>query len=143
MAEPALETAYKALANRLRTPGELWGTNARVSAVKSGTSYPYVLYFWAGGGEVQINGFRHANLRIAVLCISDKMSDAATGAGRISDLIREKGKQTSPADYLNGSSDWDILTITEEELIYVAEGTPDTITAYRWGAYYRFVMQAT
>lgn len=143
MADHALQAAYEALANRLRGTGETWGSNARVSWLKSSTPYPYVLYFWAGGGERQINGYRHAEYRIAVVCISNKLNDATTGAARISDLLREKGKQTSPADYLTGSSDWDILTVTEEDTIYLVENTPDTIKSYRVGAYYRFFMQAT
>jgi hypothetical protein len=142
MAESPLETVYKALSNRLRDPAESWGTRARVSGIKSNAGYPYVLYFWAGGGERQINGHRHAEYRVAVVCVSDKMSEAATGAGRISDLLREHGKLDDPADYLIGSADWNILTITEEDTIYLPEGTPDTITAYRWGAYYRIFMQA-
>jgi hypothetical protein len=141
--DTALQAAYEGIANRLRDPGEVWGTRVRVSAAKSGTAYPYVIQFWSGGGETMLNGSQNAELRIGVKCVSDKLADAARGAGRISARLRDKGKQDSPADYLIGSSDWDILTITEEEIIYLVEGTPDTVTVYHWGAFYRLFMQAT
>jgi hypothetical protein len=143
MTEPALQTVYKAVAARLSGSGEPWGSKVRVSLVKASTGYPYVVQFWSGGGEVQINGFIHAEFRIGVKCVSDKLAEAMSGAGRISALLREKGQQTSPADYLYGSADWDILTVTEEETIYLVEGAPDTVPVYHVGAFYRLFMQAT
>ena len=144
MAEIALQAAQKAITARLTAnPNELWGNRVRVSLAKSNTSYPYVIYFWSGGGESNTVRAQDSSLRIAVKCISSKMAEAMRGAARISELLNDCGKQDDAGDYLYGGDDWEILSITEEEVIYLPEQQADTITAYHVGAFYRFEMQHT
>lgn len=143
MAEIALQAAQKAIFARLTAdPLEPWGNRVRASLAKPNTDYPYVIYFWSGGGEVNRIKARDSVLRMGVKCISPKMAEAMRGAGRIADLLNDSGYLDDPDDYLYGGSDWVILSITEEEAIYLPEQTADTITAYHVGAFYRFEMEA-
>jgi len=143
----ALQAVQIANANRLIGSGnESWGRVVRVSVVKSNPRqadppYPYVLQFWAGGGHAQAIKTRDANLRMVVKCLSDKMADAMTGAQRLNDLLHNHGRLDNSADCLDGGTYWDILTVTEEDTIYMVETSADTIPIYHVGAYYRYIMQ--
>jgi hypothetical protein len=144
MSETALQAAQKAITARLTgSPDEPWGNRVRVSMARPNTPYPYVIYFWSGGGEANRIQARDAVLRFGVKCISDKMAEAMRGAERIAMLLNDSGQQDDQDDYLYGGEHWLILTITEEDVIYVPETTADTITAYHVGAFYRFEMEHT
>lgn len=142
MNETALQVVYKAIAARLTTSGEIWGNRVRASVVKADTPYPYVVQFWAGGGQVHMTTGRDAELVIGVKCVSDKLADAMQGAARIATRLDEHGRQDDATDYLVSGTEWDILSITEEETLYLVEqDAPDTIPIYHVGAFYRFVME--
>lgn len=141
MSEPALQACQKAIGNALDSGDEVWGTKVRVSFTRSDTPYPYLLYFWAGGGEANDIRADDAEFRMAVKVVSSKMAEAFAGKRRISDLLNNKGEQEVATGYLNGGTDWKILTCTEEETIYLAEKLTDTKAIYHVGAVFRIAMQ--
>ncbi len=144
MPDAALWAVYKGFNTRLTSDGsEVWAQRARASVTKAKTLYPYVIYFYAGGGAWNATTGRDAQYSIGVKCVTPKMSVAMTGAERISVLLDNKGKQDDPNDFVFGSADWDILTITEEETIYLAETPPNTDEVYHIGAFYRVVLEHT
>jgi len=143
MSRPALQAAYIAIENRLTAGAEPWGRKIRISVVKSGTTYPYVVQFWAGGGSANRIKQRDAELRIAVKAVSDKMADVMICAERITELLDDHGYQDNADDYLSGGTSWTILSITEEDAFFLAEPVSNTITVYHVGAFYRLFMQHT
>ena len=142
MSEPAIQACYKAVKGALDSGDEIWGTKVRASIAKADTAYPYLIYFWSGGGEINSIINDDAEFRIAVKVVSDKMAEAMTGKRRISDLLNNKGEQEEVTGYLDGGTDWTILTCSEEDTIYLAERLADTKVVYHVGAYFRISMQA-
>jgi len=144
MPDHSLYAVYMGFKNRLTGTGsEVWGQRVAASLIVSKSAYPYTIYFWSGGGAWNVSTSRDADYNISVKCVADKMSDAAIGAERISVLLDNKGRQDDGDDFVYGSSDWDILTITEMEHIYFVEGTADTVPIYHYGAVYAVKMQHT
>lgn len=143
MTEHALKAVYRGLRNRLVGDGNYaYNQNVRASLVKASTPYPYVVYFWSGGGALNETTTKDAMYRIGVKAVSEKLAEAMNAAAQISDLLDDKGEAESPSDYVNGGDDWKILTVTEEDSIYLVEQPPDTITVYHVGAFYRFHLDA-
>jgi hypothetical protein len=144
MAEPALQSCYKAIAAQLRSDGsEIWGTKVRASIVKPNTPYPYAVYFWSGGGENNSIRGDDAEFRITVKVVSDKLAEAMAGKQRISALLNNRGEQAVTTGFLAGGADWKILTSTEEDTVYIAEFVSDTLTIYHVGAIFRIALQET
>ncbi len=145
MNETALQALYKAVATRLRDPDEPWGVRAYVSTAKASkipVIYPYVVYFWSGGGATSSIIGAEATFRLSVKCVSDKLSVAMRGAARISALLDEQGEQDGESTPVEGGDEWFITSITEGETIYMVQATPDTVPIYHCGAVYRVVMEA-
>jgi hypothetical protein len=142
MTEPALQACQKAVATQLRGNGsEMWGVKVRVSLTKPNTDYPYLIYFWSGGGEANTIIARDAEFRMSVKVVSSKMAEAMQGKQRISELLNDQGEQEVTTGYLDGGADWKILTCTEEDTIYVPEFKSNTRTIYHVGAIFRIAMQ--
>lgn len=141
MAENALKAVYKGLRTRLVSDGSLlYGNKVRASIVQSNTGYPYCVYFWAGGGQGNRVVARDAEMRIGIKVVSDSMAEAMNGAAQVTTLLDNKGQQDDTTDYVYGGTDWKILSITEEDVIYLVDHAPDTMPIYHIGAFYRVVM---
>ncbi len=140
----ALQAAYKGIDARLSVAGGVFDTRVRVSVASSNKDgqfpYPYVIQFWQGGGEDNSIRAQDAALQIAVKCMSTKFADAFRGASTISTQLNDKGEQESPTDFVNGGDEWKILTVTENEAIYVVEGSSDSEIVYHVGASYALIM---
>lgn len=140
MAEIALQALYKGVQTALTSAGGVFDHRVRVSMVKAGTAYPYAIQFWQGGGEVNSIIGDDAEFMLGVKCVSDKLAEAMQGAATIHDTLNNKGEQGDPDLFVYGGADWIILTITEEETIYIAETTADSELVYHVGGSYRCAM---
>jgi len=143
MAEIALQALYKAVDARLEAAGANFGNRVTVSVAPSNKSgqwpYPYVIQFWQSGGEDNSLTTQDARFIIGVKCVGD-FADAFRGAAAISAALNDKGVQDDPDDFLNGGTDWDILTCTENDAIFIVEQLSDSEIVYHVGASYDVVM---
>lgn len=150
MAETALQAAYGALYIKLRS-ATIAGLKVYPDIADDEATYPYLVYFWAGGGESNRLRKHDANLVIGVKCVSNDLHQAFTGASEIVTLLNNQGIQDIvPAtgayvsNPLNGGSNWKIKTSTQEEAFHFTELIDNTSeTVYHDGAYYRFNMEAS
>lgn len=141
--ETALRNVYKALETRLSDSGEPWGSHAYMAQAHENAPYPYVVYFWAGGGEANRRRHQDAELVIIVKAVSDNAGEAFDCAARIAELLNDHGTQDNAADYVYGGSEWEIMTVTQEETLHLHEQFANTKALTHAGARYRFVMEAT
>jgi hypothetical protein len=142
-AEHALAALYRAVFQRLTGPGERWGNRVFPDMASAKAAYPYVVFFWQGGGERNAVKEQDADLVLVVKCISDGLAEAFDCAARISELLNDSGEQDDSADYLNGGTDWNILTSTQEETFHLPEMFEGVAPIYHEGARYRFIMERT
>lgn len=149
MADTALQAAYNAIYTRLHN-ATLAGVKAYPDIADDEADYPYIVYFWSGGGERNSNRKRDANLVIGVKVVTLDLHQAFTGAGQVADLLNDQGTQDVVAatgayvsDPLNGGANWHITTSTQEDVFHFTELIEqDNETVYHNGAYYRFIMEA-
>lgn len=122
MAEPALGALYEAMNLRLRTSGDLWSDRVYADTVPEKVTRPYVIYFWTGGGESnRLLRTQDAELVLTVKGIANNQGLAFAMAGRLSELLNDKGRYDDEADQMNGGADWWILTTTQEGHIHLVE----------------------
>lgn len=127
----------RAIFQRLTAGGEIWGQRVYPDVVPAGTVRPYVVFFWAGGGEVNDRWRPDANLVYGVKCVSTVKTEARTGAARIETLLNDAERHTPLAE----GADWAILHATREgaiELVEMVDGNP----LYHSGNRYRFQLEA-
>lgn len=137
--EPALAAIYRALETRLNNTGEPW-SGAYADNVPAGKPRPYIVYFLSGGGEVNRNRTQDAEVVMTVKALANSLSTAFECAARLSELLNDSGTQDS-ADPLEGGSDWEILTVSQERAIHLIE-TSDGKRIYHEGFQLRVVMEA-
>jgi hypothetical protein len=140
VSEIALAALYRAVGLRLSNGSAIFADRAYADYSES-DEYPYVIYFWSGGGEVNHTRRRDAEIVLTVTAISEKLGDAQIAAQQISDLLNDSGEYDDPADYLYGGTFWRILTSTEEDAIHTLDMFSGAVPIYHVGARYRFVME--
>jgi hypothetical protein len=144
MTDTALQAAYRAIRVRLIGNGvEPWGNRVYLSLGPQGAAYPYVIQFWSGGGALNAVKARDANLVISVKAVSNNDEAAMLAASRIAALLDDSGEYDDVDDYLYGGATWRILTITEEDTIFlpIRGAAPDEDIIWQVGARYRLRME--
>lgn len=144
MAETALEALYRAVGQRLTAQSEIWAERAYPDLAPKGTPRPYVLFAWAGGGEINQLTRQDAEIVLTVVCFADKLDVAFRGAGRISALLNDADLSngtagTPPA--LDGGADWQIIHVNQEQIVHLIE-LVDGAWVYREGHRFRVLMEA-
>lgn len=144
MAETALAALYRAVGQRLTAQSEVWGPRAFPVLAKVGTPRPYVLFAWAGGGELNQLVKPDAEIMLTVVCAADTLAVAFHGAGRISALLNDADASngttgTPPA--LDGGADWQIIHVNQEQIIEIVE-LVDGAWVYREGHRFRVLLEA-
>ena len=142
MSDTALAAAYRATFNRLKGPSEWWENRVYPDMGPTQAAYPYVIFFYSGGGARNAVRKNDANLMLTVQCISDDMATALAGAARVEELLDDHGQFDNSTDYLYGGASWHILTITQEEILHLVEQFAQAVPIYHEGARYRFIMEA-
>jgi hypothetical protein len=127
----------------------LWGNRVKPTEIAaSGIEYPYISYFWAGGGrEEQAAWLRSARITMTIkgVCgfaenLSDPYSIALEMQGSIADLLVDTGEQDfNPVFPTNAH--WRFLTINQGRMIYQAIQLSDTVWSYHAGHQYEFLME--
>lgn len=139
MAEIAQAALYRAVNRRLtQSTTELWGQRVFPDLAKTGTARPYVVYSYAGGGE--INGLRKQDAEIVLIvkAIAESMGQAFVAAGRISTLLNDA--DYSSVNVMDGGSEWAILHVKQEQIVHLIE-TVDGVQIYHAGHRFRFRME--
>lgn len=138
MTEDSQASLMRALRTRLLNGGEeIWSNRVFSDLAKTGTPYPYVVFAWSGGGEVNQLRKMDAEYVYTVRCIADEKAVALAGAGRIAALLNDADDYT--ANRLT-STDWTFNFVTQEGKIDVVEGV-DAGQIYHNGGYYRIHME--
>lgn len=139
MAEIAQAVLYRTVNRRLtQSTTELWGMRVFPDLAKTGTARPYVVYSYAGGGE--INGLRKQDAEIVLIvkAIAESMGQAFVAAGRISTLLNDA--DYSSVNVMDGGSEWAILHVKQEQIVHLIE-TVDGVQIYHAGHRFRFRME--
>lgn len=129
--EAALTALYRAVFARLNADPAAHWTSAHADLVPAqpAASRPYVLFFWAGGGERNRHVEPDAEIVLTVKICSGDQAGALAGKARLSALLNDAGAYdardaTVP---LEGGSDWLIRTTTQERdvhQVYLVDGQP-------------------
>lgn len=135
----ALESLYRALPLALKGAGN-WGDRVYPDLAPATVDRPYVVFFWAGGGEANWTRTNDANFVISVKCVANTMQDSMTGAGYIMAALNDKGTQDTRTCITNGA-DWTITTITADRAIHLVEAFAGANPVYHDGAQFRIIMQ--
>lgn len=138
--EAALQALYRAIYARLSRPGALWGSRVYADLASANAQRPYVVFFWAGGGEANTRRHADAELLLTVKIISERQAEAFQGVGRLAELLNDAGVYDS-ADPLDGGPDWVICTMTQERAVHLVE-LVDGARVYHEGFQLRVVMEA-
>lgn len=139
MAETALAALYRAVGKRLtESSGELWGQKAYPDLAPSGTAKPYVVFSWAGGGELNQLRTQDAEIVLQIKIVTDNLAQALIGAGRISTLFNDADYSSDSA--LNAGAEWIVQHVNQEGIVHMLE-TVDGGQVYHAGHRFRFRME--
>lgn len=139
MAEAALAALYRAVKTRLvAVTTHVWATRAYPDLAPANTARPYAIYAWAGGGELNAIVAQDAEIVLTVKVVAETLATAFTGAGEISALLNDV--RLTGALALDGGSDWDILTCTQEQAVHLVENV-DGVWLYHEGHRFRVRME--
>ena len=137
MAEAALAALYRAVRTRAIATSEMWGNQAFADIAPAKTARPYVVFNWAGGGEVNGRVAQDAEIVIAIKAVAESMADALTMAGRISALFNDADANGS--NEMDGGADWVIVNSQQEGIVHLVESV-DGRQIYHEGHRFRFYM---
>lgn len=138
MAETALAALYRAVARRLTENSELWGDRAYPDLAKSGTQKPYVVFSYAGGGEINARVQQDAEIVLTVKAVALSLDQAFAASARISTLLNDA--DASSAEALSAGSEWTIIHTKQEITVHLVE-LIDSVWVYHEGHRFRFLME--
>lgn len=139
--EAALQALYRTIYARLTRPGEVWGSKVYADLAPASVERPYVVYFWAGGGEANTRRHPDAELLLTVKIISERQVEAFQGGARLSALLNDAGVYDTD-DPLDGGPDWIICTTSQERAVHLVE-LIDGARVYHEGFQLRVIMEAS
>lgn len=126
-----------------------WGEGAYpVEIAHSEAVYPYVTWFWSGGGaELQAVGLRSARLQMSVKGVCGEQDGivspyemALIMQGEIADLLVDSGVQDKDPR-LPSHADWVVLTATQGRVIWQRVQLADKSWSYHAGHVYDFLLE--
>ncbi len=116
----ALAALYTGVTTRLDGAGP-WGVNVFARLAPAGTARPYVIFAWAGGGDLnRLVRKSDPEYLLRVKVVSDKMDEAMDCCALLVGLLDDAG-QYDTASPISGGSGWHILTTTAELRISTEE----------------------
>jgi hypothetical protein len=124
-----------------------WGDRVKPTEIAaSGVAYPYLSFFWAGGGREYQTHNRMARLMMTIkgVCgqadgVSSPLEVALVMQGAIADLLTDTGEQDINPVFPT-HAEWAFLTITQGRMIYQAIPLGDSVWSYHAGHQYEFLM---
>lgn len=150
MAVSALEALFETLKDYLVGDGsQLWGSRVVPTEVAaSGIDYPYVSFFWSGGGSEPLAAWldgERFTLTIKGVCgmgagISSPMAVAMAMDAAISELLRDSGEQDYNSRF-GVHSEWRFLTVTRGAIVSMRVQLGDEKWSYHQGHQYSFLME--
>jgi len=138
MAEVALAALYRTVRNRLIASSEIWGTKAFPDLAPAKTERPYVVFSYAGGGELNARVSQDAEIVLTIKIISTELGQALYGAQRISSLFNDA--DLSRAGALDAGSEWVIIHVKQEQIVHMVEMV-EGVQVYHDGNRFRFRME--
>lgn len=138
MAQVAQEALYEAVARRLIAGAELWGQKAHPDIAPAKTARPYVVYSYAGGGELNARVVQDAEIVLTIKIVSDKLEQAFTGSARLSELFNDADYGSAAA--LDAGATWLVLHVKQEGIVHLVENV-DGGQVYHAGHRFRFRME--
>lgn len=120
----------------------LWGERVYHDAAPRGVAYPYVVFFVAGGGELNLHRTPDAEIVVSVKAVADNLAVAFECAARIQDLLNDRGASDIRAGLPDAPGGWLIISSTQGldiSLVDYVDQSDKRI--YHEGAQYEFFMQ--
>lgn len=143
MAEDAEGALTKALMKKLKAAPGVYGNKVYPDAAPPSSTYPYCVFFWAGGGEIQaVMEQRIEEHVISVKCVSDDIAEAFLGKAQISDALRHQGEQEVTSGAMTGGDDWTIVKVFKDRNISAFDPYADVQPVYHRGNQYEIRMEA-
>lgn len=133
---------YETLYPYLRDYGGVWGARVEPLALATaGMEKPCLLFFFVSGGrELSVPTRNSARLGLTVKCVADTLADALAGQAQISAALHNAGLQdVNPR--LPSHAAWDVLTVTEQEAVWLEEVFEGTQRIYHVGYQYDFLLE--
>lgn len=140
MTEAPLKALYRAINNQATAQAELWGTQVSM-VIQPSWARPYLMMYYISGGEANAMRQSDAEFLMGIKGIADDMDTSMAMAARVSTLFNDKGTQDVTTGALNGGTDWEITTSTQERVIHMIEMFSNSQPIYHDGHTVRFVMQ--
>lgn len=140
MAADEWDSLAQAIVHRLQTESH-WTGGVHPDRAPGDVDYPYVTYGMVSGGETNQVHDRDPEFLIDVVCVSDNLGEALTGAALIATLLNDQGAQDGGA--VTGDDDWDILTITQQGRIHLRDDLKEAQPIYHEGHEFEVKMEAT
>lgn len=143
----ALDALQTALVSGLLAAAGVFETRVFKDIAPSDTTYPYIVYNYAGGGDDNARkGKKTANILMQVKCVSDDSLQSLTGASQIDTALDDKGYQdteptASTLDTAAQALGWRICTVTAQDLMTLTELFANADPLYHDGKIYRFIME--
>ncbi len=153
MSDP-LQALYEALESRLVNGSVLWDDRVRPEYIPPNDGRPAIVYGLVAGGDKNDISKRDPTYLVDVKIITsgnnqNAARDAMTGAGIITDLVKDQGSQDvdengDPTDRaITGNDEWVINTITQGTRIHVVDDWTNVgVAIYHSGHEYTIVMEA-
>ena len=138
----AIQAAYEVLNAQLKgTNDPVLGQVQALSVASSKLSKPYTVFFWAGGGRLlSVPSRDHTRYTISVKTVALEMAEAVAGQAAITDLLHNSGVQDiNPR--LPTNATWQVLTVTEDRMIWLEEKFENALSIYHAGHQYEWLME--
>lgn len=138
----AKNALYEVLYPYLRDYGGVWGARVEPLAVATADlEKPCVQFFHVGGGrELSVPTRDAARIMLAVKVVAETMQTAVDGQDQISAALHNAGDQdVNPR--LPNHDGWHVLTVTEDEEVWIEEMWEGTQRIYHAGHRYEFLME--
>lgn len=135
----ALAALTKAMKNKLRG-GPLCADRAYPDHAPAGVERPYIVFFFASGGEDNQRQSQDASFVFGVKCVAEDRDTSMQGAAWISEQLNDAGSQDDQA--FPCGDGWTITTCTQDRAIHLVEMFAGASDIYHDGNQYQIVMEA-
>lgn len=139
-----LEALNMILYSHLNRASALWDERVYPTGrAPAGIDKPYLLFFWAGGGNDLVAGVgtrRNARLTLSIKGVALELAEALAIKAAVESLIDQSGTQDRNPQ-LPEHPEWIVTTATMDRAIYIEEAFEGAQWIYHAGNQYVFTME--
>lgn len=118
----------------LISAGETWGADVYRDLAPAGTTRPFVVMTFVGGGTSYESQGRPENVRMRFICVGASQAQADEAADAVEALLTQQGSQQKGGGALNASVyGWDITSARKGDSFFPAVELDEGREIYRAG----------